>query len=74
METKQDDVNSVKYYKLSNGTIFKYDKISKTFSYLKNKKWFFYAPLISIYLDPSSEYDEITLEEVESEIYGRTMK
>lgn len=74
METKQDNVNNVKYYKLSNGIIFKYDKISKTFYYLKNKQWVFYAPLISIYLDPSSDYDEITPEEVNNEIHGRVMK
>ena len=66
---------SIKYYKLSTGIIFKYDPNNKTFYYLdKNKTWKFYAPLLSIYLDPASDYEEISEEDVKNEITGGAKK
>lgn len=75
METKQDNINDIKYYRLSNGLIFKYDKNSKNFYYLnKNNTWTFYAPLVSIFFDSASDYDEITVEQLKKEVEGRSIK
>lgn len=61
--------DNFKYYKLENGYIFKHDVNTGEFYLLtKNGNWVEDIDFGSIYYDASSDYDEITFDEIDNPI------